>query len=263
MGGGFATNILLAHFGHSVRPLPAGADIDFYMYSPDTNAHHATYDPISDSLFADPELALRDELSRFAAARKQAALQQFIDFLRETGGYKVASPPDLRDYQVEPSVRGDRFLTSGSTITYSVLYLRRTIPWNGTTQSINLVIVNEPIHTVMTKVDISLTAGFITGSPSDVWIYHHAAPADLAAFRLRWMQQQSTHTPRQIARLEKYCARYSILPSYIFTPDEFIEAFDTLPDQCILHIECRADDAPPPVRRRILGLPEAIVHFQQ
>lgn len=263
IGGGFATNILLRHAGHPVPPLPAGADIDFYVFGclpprvPDDTSVFGHGD-ITDIQFRSAGAARYYAECRVASTLRALVREQFGTYVRKAGyTWSMASEEEARTYTREASTAGDRFLTTGSSIAYIVEYFKRTLDC-GTTQTLNLVFVSEPLHTVMTKVDIALTAGFIAGNCYDTWSYHHASPQDLRDLTVRWMQPEATHTERQLARMAKYCARYRVGPSYTFTAAQFLAEYDTLPEVCKITIKCKqADAADPKVMRRVRGMSHA------
>lgn len=264
IGGGFATNVLMHEAGHKVQSLPDSADIDFYVYGclppplPTDEAVVArmrteTRDTL---LFNCPEYAKYESEVRMASIMRDKVLAQFNACVYGSGYAIVCGEP--AEYEREKTTAGDVLFTSTSPVDYKVYFYSRQ--HKGTTQKLNLVLVNVPLFVAMTKVDIGITAGFITGSLT----YHHAAPQDINARRVCWQQPAASHTPRQIARLEKYRLRYGIRPEYTFTIDEYIAAYDTLPEnsQVTLTVSSVADVMTPVVKRRIRGMPQSIVVYK-
>jgi hypothetical protein len=265
LGGGLATHELLRQFGHhyDIGDLPAESDLDFYVYGclPPSAPPAEEYHGGPGVMFRSAAAAKYDADCRVAAAFKRHVHGEFTKCVVAAGYSQVWEMEDIQSYETERTTAGDRFLTTGSQIRYSVLFFRRTTP-GGRTQTINLVYVNAPLQTVMTKVDIGLTAGFLTTSISGYWSYHHAAPQDLVAKRVAWLQPESTHTPRQQARLAKYCARYRVLPSFTLTAAQFLAQYDDLPDECNIVLQVKESEKTTALLRRVRGLATAVIVFR-
>lgn len=265
LGGGLATHELLRQFGHhtDIGGLPAESDLDFYVYgcmSPPAPPAEA-YAGGPGVMFRSPAAAKYDADCRVAAAMKRHVHAEFTKCVRAAGYEQVWDYDDILSYEPERTATGDRIFTTGSDIRYSVLFFKRPMP-EGQTQVINLVFVNAPMQTVMTKVDIGLTAGFLTTSISGYWNYHHAAPQDLVSKRVAWLQPESTHTPRQQARLAKYCARYRVLPSFTLTAAQFLAQYDDLPDECNIVLRVKESEKTTALLRRVRGLATAVIVFR-
>jgi hypothetical protein len=80
---------------------------------------------------------------------------------------------------------------------------------------------------------------------------------------LRWVEEDSTHTPRQLARWQKYKERYNILERRTLTANEFIAEFDELPDEIHITLIGTSDQLHSrPVMRRMTALPRSIFELR-
>jgi hypothetical protein len=252
IGGGFMVNHILAMNGID-KPLCPAADIDFYVYG--------GISPVCTVPFGCQ--GYREYLSKSIQARTFRTLvtRRFYDLVSSVG-YTYAYPNE-DDYMTEQTTEGDRVFTSRSNIRMSVIYYSAVI--NGIKKTLNLVFCDTDLYTFIQKVDISLTAGFLCPSSySESFDYHHAAPQDVIEGRLAWMQPESTHTPRQIARMEKYRQRYNLLEHMKMSTDEFIRDWDSLPDKNIRITLVGTEDEihSQSVIRRVLGLPDVEFNVQ-
>lgn len=250
IGGGFMVNHILAMNGID-KPLCPSSDIDFYVYGG------------IPPLYTDP-LPVSEVLNRKAWNKYNSERQHAIAFrtmvtrrfyeLVNPAGYNYACTDS--DYSCERTEAGDRIFTTGSKIRLNVLTYTATI--NGQTKKLNLVFTDTDMYDFITKVDISLTAGFFCpNSMYQSFDYHHAAPQDVIEHRLKWLQPESTHTPRQKERMAKYRTRYNLLETLKMTTAEFLRNYDTLPDENI-HIELKGTEDEihsKPVVRRVVGMP--------
>ncbi len=257
--GGAATNAIVASFGHCVTGLPNTSDIDFMVYSPigpstvpTTEQWRAAYES-ADGAFKVPEVAKYRAEMALARTMRNMVIAQFEEVMKPAG-YVRSWAHSMTEYVPEVTTAGDRLFTTGSKVKYSVIYYKKTVS-GGTELTTNLVFVNEPLHEVMTKVDISLTAGFITSYHGKAWNYEHAYPDDVEKLVVRWSQPEATHTDRQYARMAKYGARYGENPRFTLTPDEFIAVYDKLPELCDVTLKVTEGyEMPLAVLRRIRGL---------
>ena len=247
IGGGFMVNHILAMNGLD-KPLCPNSDIDFYVYG--------GIPPIFHGSSFDKKAWSKHNSERIqAVAFRSMVTRRFYDLVHPLG-YNYGCEEE-GEYDCERTESGDRIFTTGSNIRMQVLTYRAVI--NGQNKKLNLVFSDTNMYDLITKVDISLTAGFFCVSTvyPDVFDYHHAAPQDVLDRRLKWMQPESTHTPRQKARMAKYRTRYGLLETLKMTTAEFIRDYDTLPDEHI-HIELNGTEDEihsKPVVRRVLGLP--------
>lgn len=252
IGGGFAANHFLRMAGHNYA-LPATSDIDFFVYGGVPPRY-----PLSVKETADAHLA---------RAYRELVIEAF-EAVVEPAGYIEINPPLSHGhdvYDIEETEAGDRLFTTGSNARMRCVYYGRYE--GGVLKNIlNLVFSDMSVAEMARKVDISLTAGFIYASTPHcpTLIYEHNRPYDVIHKHLRWMEPTSTHTPRQLARWEKYTARYNILPELRMTTDEFIARYDTLSDANEITLVGVADDLyGKAVSRRILGLPNSIFLFEE
>jgi hypothetical protein len=247
IGGGFMVNHILAMNGID-KPLCPASDIDFYVYG--------GIPPILSATYGSKEYFEHISKSIQARAFRLMVSQRFHELVAPLG-YQYTHP-DEDAYKTESATDGDRVFTSRSNIRMSVDYYTTTI--NGVRKTLNLVFCNTDMYTFIQKVDISLTAGFFCPSTvvCDSFDYHHAAPNDVIAHRLAWMQPESTHTPRQLARMTKYRLRYDLLEQKKMTTAEFIRDWDALPAEN-LHITLVGTEDEmysTAVVRRVTGLPQ-------
>ena len=245
IGGGFMVNHILAMTGLD-KPICPAADLDFYVFGGIPSIFSGTY----------TGKEYREHLSKRIQARTFRSLvtRRFWELVSPLG-YKHSVPHES-DYVIERTETGDRVFTSGSNIRMSVMYYAATI--NGVKKHLNLVFCDTDMYTFISKVDISLTAGFFCPSTyGENFDYHHAAPEDVIQHRLAWLQPESTHTARQIARLGKYRERYDLLEQKKMTTAEFVRDWDTLPDEHVHLTLVGTEDEiySAPVVRRVLGLP--------
>lgn len=247
IGGGFMVNHILAMNGLD-KPLCPNADLDFYVYG--------GIPPIFHGSSVDKKAWSKHNSERLqAVAFRSMITRRFYDLVHPLG-YDY-SMDDEGEYDCERTEMGDRIFTTGSNIRMQVLTYRAVI--NGQNKKLNLVFSDTNMYDLITKVDISLTAGFfcVSSMYTDTFDYHHAVPQDVREHKLKWMQPESTHTPRQKARMAKYRTRYGLLETLKMTTAEFIRDYDSLPDEHI-HIELKGTEDEihsKPVVRRVLGLP--------
>lgn len=246
IGGGFMVNHILAMNGLD-KPLSPAADLDFYVFG--------GICPIFSGPYGGKQY--RDYLSKSIQARTFQSLvtHRFYELVSPLG-YKYTYPYGDDDYGYERTETGDRVFTSGSNIRMSVLYYVANI--NGVEKRLNLVFCDTDMYTFITKVDISLTAGFFCPSAySNNFDYHHAAPKDVIEHRLAWLQPESTHTARQNARMIKYRERYDLLEQKKMTTAEFVRDWDELPDEHMHVTLVGTEDEiySRPVINRVQGLP--------
>lgn len=259
--GGAATNAIVASFGHTdrVTALPNTSDIDFMVYGPigprtfpTAEQWRAAYES-AEGAFKAPEVAKYRAEMALARTMRNMVIAQFEEVMKPAG-YVRSWAHSMAEYEPEVTTAGDRLFTTGSKVKYSVIYFKKTLP-DGTELTTNLVFVNEPLHEVMTKVDISLTAGFITSHYGKMWHFEHAYPDDVEKLVVRWSQPEATHTDRQYARMVKYGARYGVAARFTLTPDEFISVYDKLPELCDVELKVSEGyEMPLSVRRRARGL---------
>ena len=267
IGGGFGANILVDQAGHPVSPLPMGSDIDFYIYgclppkmpetfdwrtwSP-TNFKLRTTDPVAAKYYEDVEAALRQKAHVFST---------FDECVRRSGYRQVVpSNEDIDAYLEERTSDGDRLFTTTGKVKYVLYFFSRTTA-SGDVQKLNLVMVDTPLATVQTKVDIGLTAGMLSCDAYG-WKYTHPAPQDVSDLRVSWLQPESTHTPRQMLRLQKYGDRYGVLPRFILKAKDFLSSYDTLPDKCDITLIVKPSEKNKALERRVKGMmPDAIIVY--
>lgn len=245
IGGGFIVNHILAMNGID-KPLCPSSDIDFYVYG--------GIPPLFTGSVTDRKAWNKYNSERHhAIAFRTMVTRRFYELIT-SAGYSYSCRDD--DYICERTESGDRIFTTGSKIRLQVLTYTAAI--NGQTKKLNLVFSDTNMHDFITKVDISLTAGFICpNSDYQSFDYYHAAPQDVVEHKLKWMEPDSTHTQRQKERMVKYRTRYDLLETLKMTTAEFIRDYDTLPDEHI-HIELNGTEDmihSKPVVRRVLGLP--------
>jgi hypothetical protein len=267
IGGGFATNSLVNEAGHVVKALPEGADIDFYVYgclppkTPDSHDwctwNHQNFklrssDPVAAKYFDDCEVSSRN---------KATVLTTFVEFARHAGYIQTLAPCDeSAGYEAEYTSDGDRLFTTTSKVKYALYFFSRTTA-GGVIQKLNLVMVDTPLAIVQTKVDIGLTAGMLSRDYLG-WKYTHPVPQNLIDLRVSWLQPESTHTPRQMARLEKYGDRYAVLPRFILKAKDFLSSYDTLPDKCDITLAVKPSENNKALERRVKGMrPDAIIVY--
>lgn len=260
IGGGFTTNVLVSEAGHEVKPLPSGADIDFYVNGCFCPPIPASYDwdtwlPNNTSLsFTNPEAASYFDAVESAMRRKKYILNTFKTFAANAGYSHVpATDADIAGYIAERTVDGDRLFTTTSKVKYIIYFFRRTSV-HGETQTLNLVMVDAPLATVQTKVDIGLTAGLMSTDCMDRWTYTHPAPKDVNDLRVAWLQPEATHTDRQMLRLKKYAERYNTRASFTFKVYEFLKRYDTLPEKCDITLIVKPSELTPALKRRAHGI---------
>jgi hypothetical protein len=244
IGGGFMVNHILA-MNELDKPLCPSSDIDFYVYGG------------IPSIFTGSSFD-RKSWNNYNSERQQAIAfrtmitRRFYELVA-AAGYNYSCGDS--DYCCESTESGDRIFTTGSNIRMHVLTYKATI--NGQIKKLNLVFSDTNMYDFITKVDISLTAGFLcTNSGYQSFDYHHASPQHVIEHRLVWQEPESTHTPRQKERMAKYRTRYDLLESLKMTTTEFIRDYDTLPDENI-HIELKGTEDEihsKPVVRRVLGM---------
>jgi hypothetical protein len=250
IGGGFMVNHILAMNGID-KPLCPSSDIDFYVYGgiPPIFTGSSTDNAAWNKYNSD---------YKHAMVFKNMVTKRFYELISPVE-YSLACDDD-DSYSCEHTESGDRIFTTGSKIRMQVLTYKATI--SGQTKKLNLVFSDTNMYDLVTKVDISLTAGFICSNYSSGYQmldYHHAAPQHVIDHSLKWMEPESTHTPRQKERMTKYRTRYNLLEMFKMTTDEFISEYDTLPDENI-HIELKGTEDElhsTPVVRRVLGMPSA------
>ena len=252
IGGGFAANHFLRMAGHTYD-LPETSDIDFFVYGGIPPRY-----PISHKELAD---------SHLARAYRELVIEAF-EKLVSPAGYIEINPPLSHDhnvYDIEATEAGDRLFTTGSNARMRCVYYGRYE--GGVLKNIlNLVFSDMSVAEMARKVDINFTSGFIyaTGPFAACLTYEHNKPLDIIHKHLRWMEPNSTHTPRQLARWSKYTARYNILPEMRITADEFIATYDTLGDATEITLIGTASELyGKAVSRRILGLPRSVFHFEE
>jgi hypothetical protein len=260
IGGGFTTNALVAEAGHAVKPLPTGADIDFYVngcFCPPMPESYdwATWSRTNTSLlFNNPEAASYFEACDAALHRKSSVLKAFKTFAANAGYTHVpATDADIAGYVAERTVDGDRLFTTTSMVQYVIYFFRRTSV-HGETQTLNLVMVDAPLATIQTKVDIGLTAGLLSADGLNRWTYMHPAPKDVNDLRVAWLQPEATHTDRQMLRLKKYAERYDTRASFTFKVPEFLKRYDTLPEKCDVTLIVKPSELTPALKRRAHGI---------
>jgi hypothetical protein len=246
IGGGFMVNHILAMNGLD-KPLCPNSDIDFYVYGGISPMFHgSSFDRTASNKHNSERIQ--------ATAFRTMVTRRFYDLVNPAG-YSYGFGEE-NEYNCERTEAGDRVFTTGSDIRMQVLTYKAQI--NGQNKKLNLVFTDTNMYDFITKVDISLTAGFFcANSAYQTFDYHHAAPQDLLELKLKWMQLDSTHTPRQKARMAKYRTRYNLMETLNMTTAEFIRDYDTLPDEQI-HIELKGTEDniySKPVVRRVLGLP--------
>jgi hypothetical protein len=244
IGGGFMVNHILA-MNELDKPLCPSSDIDFYVYG--------GIPPIFTGSSIDRKNWNNYNSERLQAVAFRSMISRRFDELISLASYAYSIGDN--DYQYERTESGDRIFTTGSNIRMEVLTYKATI--NGQTKKLNLVFSDTNMYDFITKVDISLTAGFLcTNSGYQTFDYHHASPQDVIEHRLKWMEPESTHTPRQKERMAKYRTRYDILESLKMTTSEFIRDYDTLPDENIrIELQGTEDEIhSKPVVRRVLGM---------
>ena len=244
IGGGFMVNHILAMNGID-KPLCPSSDIDFYVYGGIVPSFTgSSFDRKAWSQYNSERIQVN--------AFRNMITRRFYELVNPLG-YTYACSGD--DYDCERTESGDRIFTTGSDIRMQVLTYKAQI--NGQEKKLNLVFTDTNMYDFITKVDISLTAGFFCASSAyQTFDYHHAAPQDVVVHKLKWMQPESTHTPRQKARMAKYRTRYNLLETLKMTTAEFIRDYDSLPDE-LIHIELKGTEDEihsKPVVRRVLGL---------
>lgn len=244
IGGGFMVNHILA-MNELDKPLCPSSDIDFYVFG--------GIPPIFTGSSFDRKNWNKYNSDRLQAVAFRTMVTRRFDELICSASYAYSFGDS--DYQYERTESGDRIFTTGSDIRMQVLTYKATI--NGQTKKLNLVFSDTNIYEFITKVDISLTAGFLCpNSGYQSFDYHHASPKDVIEHRLAWQEPESTHTPRQKERMAKYRTRYDLLESLKMTTTEFIRDYDSLPDENI-HIELQGSEDEihsKPVVRRVLGM---------
>ncbi len=245
IGGGFMVNHILAMNGLD-KPLCPSSDIDFYVYG---GIIPQVFTGGSDRKAWNKYNSERQH----AVAFRTMVTRRFYELVNPVG-YNYACTDS--DYNCERTETGDRIFTTGSKIRLNVLTYTATI--NGQTKKLNLVFSDTDMYDFIAKVDISLTAGFLCPNYGyQSFDYHHAAPQDVIEHRLKWLEPDSTHTPRQKERMAKYRTRYDLLETLKMTTAEFIHDYDTLPDENV-HIELKGTEDEihsKPVVRRVLGMP--------
>jgi hypothetical protein len=267
IGGGLATHVLAKEAGHAVGYLPEASDIDFYVYGclPPKLPAGCCGSSDAANLFANPVYAKYISDCRSAKLLKDHVMRTFFKFTLAVGYEQTLSDEDASSYAVEYTAEGDRLFTTTGKVGYSVLFLTRSLGEGEPSQKLNLVFVDTPLHTVMTKVDLGLTAGFLTASCFNQWMYHHAKPEDINTLSVRWLQPESTHTTRQRARMFKYSVRYNTTPLLTMTIPKFIADYDTLPEDCkiTLLVDNAEQIKEQPVDRRIRGLSNTALFYYQ
>jgi hypothetical protein len=245
IGGGFMVNHILAMNGID-KPLCPNSDIDFYVYGGVT--------PLFDGTLTDKNAWSKFVSERIHATTFKSMVQRRFLELVSPVGYEYV--PLDENYECERTESGDRVYTTGSKIRMNILAYKAKI--NGYDKKLNLIFMDTTVYDFITKVDITLTAGFFCASGYyQTFDYHHAVPKDVIEHRLNWMEPDSTHTPRQIERMSKYRTRYNLLQTLKMSTAEFVRNFDALPDEHVQIDLVGTEDEihSKPVVRRVLGMP--------
>ena len=236
IGGGFLAGYLLGY-------LDPSSDIDFYVHGGVAKQRDAT---------------MTDEVY-FAQKHREDAfyrlvLRQFKAFVTEQGYEEQALPEGT--YGDEITSAGTRLFTTGSNVRMRIHYFKATI--NGLEKTLNLIFTDTPIPDVVRSVDISVCACYMWATSPMMIGYYHAHPFDIEHRLLRWVEPDSTHTDRQITRWNKYSVRYGLREARALTLAQFIEEYDTLPENGI-YVLCGPQDQfrSLPVTRRVRGMPYA------
>jgi hypothetical protein len=246
IGGGFMVNHILAMTGVD-KPLCPSSDIDFYVFGGVPRVFSgAAYDRSAWGKYNSERIQ--------AAAFRSMIMSRFYALVNPLGYECIFSDGE---YECERTESGDRIFTTGSNIQMQVLTYGCNI--NGINKKLNLVFTDTNMYDLITKVDIGLTAGFFCANSGGYQTidYHHAAPQDVLEHKLKWMELDSTHTPRQKERMAKYRTRYNLPETLKMTTAEFIWDYDTLPDEHIaIELKGTEDEIhSKSVVRRVLGLP--------
>jgi len=245
LGGGFALNQLLHMTGRHF-PITPENDIDFFVYGGVCSMRDINNSTIDHCSRSNKERSFRTMV-----------ILQFNALVEPCGYIEINDP--MTKYMEEKSEEGDRIFTTGSDIRLKVLTFGR-YEHGVISQKLNLIFSDTPIHEVIRKVDITLTAGYIYANNThiDGLGYKHCHPEHVNELKLRWSQEDSTHTPRQLARWQKYTERYNILEEVEMSVGDFILGFDTLPDSLRITLVGTPDQlASQAVTRRIAGLPKS------
>ncbi len=244
LGGGFALNQLLHMTGRHF-PIAPESDIDFFVYGGVCSRRGINASTIDHYSRAKKERSFRT-----------MAIQQFKTLVEPCDYIEINDP--MAKYMEEKSEDGDRIFTTGSDVRLKVLTFGR-YEHGVIRHKLNLVFSDTPIHEVMRKVDITLTAGYIYANNThiDDLGYTHWYPEHVNDLKLRWSQENSTHTPRQLARWQKYKERYHILEEVEMSVEDFILGFDSLPDEIRITLVGTPDQlASQAVTRRMASLPK-------
>lgn len=236
IGGGFLAGYFLGY-------LDPRSDIDFYVHGGVAKQRDATM--TDDVYFAQKHR--EDTFYRLV-------LRQFREFVTERGYEEQALP--MGTYGDEITSAGTRLFTTGSNVRMRIHYFKATI--NGLEKTLNLIFTDTPIPDVVRSVDISVCACYMWATSATMIGYYHAHPFDVENKLLRWVEPDSTHTPRQIARWNKYSMRYGLREVNTLTVAQFLETYDSLVDNSIyVLIGTMAEFTSTPVVRRICGMPNA------
>ena len=195
-------------------------------------------------LFKNSTWAKYDQDVRMAARRKREVCAAFDRCIFRTDYKRVYPISDEEDDDTNSSS--------------CIVYARQA---GAIQQKLNLVFLNMPIYTAMSKMDLSLNAGFLTHIGCGYWMYHHAVPADIYNLEVHWMHPEITHTSHQRARMEIYCRRYNYVPNFILSPIQFIAIYDDLPEKCTITLCAKPSEKTPGLMRRVRGMSEAVVVF--
>jgi hypothetical protein len=236
IGGGFLAGYFLGY-------LDPSSDIDFYVHGGVAKQRDSTM--TEEVYFAQKHR--EDTFYRLV-------LRQFREFVTESGYEEQALPEGT--YGDEITSAGTRLFTTGSNVRMRIHYFKATI--NGLEKTLNLIFTDKPIPEVMRSVDISVCACYMWATSPTMIGYYHAHPFDVENRLLSWVEPDSTHTPRQIARWNKYTVRYGLRETRALTVAQFLETYDSLADNGIYVLRGTiAEFSSTPVVRRIRGMPAA------
>jgi hypothetical protein len=208
IGGGFAAGYFLGY-------LDPTSDIDFYV-------HGGVAKQRCDSMTEEAYFAQKHREDAF----HRLVFRQFRSFVSDQGYVEEALPEGT--YEDEVTAVGSRLFTTGSNVRMRIHYFKANI--HGNTKTLNLIFTDTPMSDVVRKVDISVCACYIWATGPTRIGYYHAYPKDVEHRTLKWVEPNSTHTPRQITRWNKYSVRYGLTEAISLTATEFIERYDELPD---------------------------------
>ncbi len=230
IGGGFVAGYFLGY-------LDPASDIDFYVHGG----------------VAKKRCAGMTEEEYYAQKHREDAFhrlvfRQFNNYVTDLGYTEEVLPEGT--YGDEITAVGSRLFTTGSNVHMRIHYFKANI--HGSTKTLNLIFTDTPIPDVVRKVDISVCACYIWATGPTRIGYYHAFPMDVEHRILRWVEPNSTHTPRQITRWNKYAVRYGLTEVQNLTANEFIERYDELPDNVFYIIRATESEwsSLPLVRRR-------------